>query len=213
MLTFKELPYLFTILFAVLGYTVKEFSSEILATTFIEYEYASGQDSHGRFVSYYITNTSKKDSYKDLAFTIRAGGDITFKKGVRVSKRPTFHQFGSVLDVEDHQQFGVDYANFEINHLIPGSTYELRVYYEGKLPKTPDLLFHVDRMIEKKENYDFSKPPVYLREAGLATYSAKNKIEIYLFLIIIWTLLIIIYGKVLSKKNITADSDSDLDQS
>lgn len=39
MLDFKELPYLLTLLFAVLGYTVKEMSEEILESTFIEYQY------------------------------------------------------------------------------------------------------------------------------------------------------------------------------
>lgn len=204
MLKFKELPYLFTILFAVLGYTVKELSEEMLETTFIEYEFDKGQTKRGKFVSYSIYNISRKDSYKNLAFTLKRHRDDTlgsFILGVMNAKKPVFEQSETILNLKDAFAIGESYAHFKIPHLIPGSTYELKVYYNGKFNYRPELLFHIRNMLKINSEYDFSKPPVYLKKAGISTWLAKNKIGIYILLILLWIILIIIYAKFMSKSN------------
>lgn len=204
MLKLNELPYLFTLLFVVLGYTVKELSSEILENTFIEYSYDTGKSDKGTYVAYHIHNVSHKDSYKDLAFTIkRSKADTTtiFHYGIMEAMKPVFEQSETILSKANPFEMGDSYAHFKIPHLIPGSTYELRVYCSILGSHTPELLFHINNMLSTNANYDFSKPPIYLQEASIATSLAKNKVRVYGILIFLWTILIFIYGKFMSKNN------------
>lgn len=178
----KELPYFLTLLFSLLGVSVKYLSDKVLSSSFIEYRLIQSNENSQTYYDCIIQNVSDDKTYKNLFFNIFIK-DTTEGKFTKAWIFPYPPYFQSDRLVKG-QAIGRAYANFVITDLIPNSKFKLRVAYQGKI--NPQLVF-------RAEQSGNGNPPYNLKEYSALTWIAKNEFQIIFGLIAFWSILIILY--------------------
>ena len=182
MLKIKELPYFLTLLFSLLGVSVKYLSDKIQSSSFIEYELKYCDTDSLKYYDCIIENVSADKTYRSLFFSIYIKDTIngSFTNAFIIPYPPVF-QANFIVNGE---QLGKAYANFIVTELIPGSKYKLRIGYTGEI--TPQFIF-------KAEQSGKNNPPYYFKESSIITKIAKNEFGIIFSFIFLWFILIVIY--------------------
>jgi hypothetical protein len=191
----KELPYFLTLLFSLLGISVKYLSDKILSATFVEYRLIDNHENSRNYYDCIIQNVSEDKAFKNLFFNIFIE-DTTEGKFVKawIESYPPFFQSDRFVQ---GQNIGMSYANFVITDLIPNSKFKLRVAYEGKIK--PQFIF-------KAEQSGNGNPPYNFKEHSFFTWIAKNEFQIIFGLIAFWSISIILY--LLKLKNTSNANES-----
>lgn len=184
MLTLKEAPYFLTLLFSLLGLTVKYLSHTILTDSFIEYDTEFSSQHDQKYYDCVLSNVSNKRSYSNLEFKISIG-DTSGGHFINAYMKPSAPIY--LNDIKSTDQAG-NYANFTIRKMIPNSRYTLRVRYVGEVE--PIFAFDPEKTTES----------INLKESSMITWIAKNEFEILFFLIAFWSALIITYLLWLQRK-------------
>lgn len=190
----REVPFILTILFGVLGFTLRTFSDRLSSYSFVEYSYSSGTDDRGTFIGYEILNATNDKVYKNLLFSILAveSDSLNFRSG-KIIAQPPLNVDNIDLDRSNSDILGDDYANFSLEYLMPQTKYFVKIYYEGRLSNAPGLLFKVSEMA--KANVDLTNPVIVLKSANIFTWLARRQFEVLTALILLWTISIVVYIK------------------
>jgi hypothetical protein len=203
----KEVPYLLTILFVVLGYTIKTFSDRLYDYSFVEYQYITTKtDDLGNYFAYRITNATPDKVYDSLKFSIIISehDSLQFNSGKIVPSPPLFIQRDLNISRKNEREMGNRYANFMLRFLIPGASYTIKIYYEGIMSHSPELLFRMSEMADAK--LDFSDPVIVLKKANWLTWLGKNQFTVLMILVVIWISTILIYLNYANKNQSNIDN-------
>jgi len=168
-----KIPYLLTVLFLLLGWSVSHIADRLLSAPIVEYSYK--ESIHGDIdnVEYTINNISYDKLYKKIIFSIlpSAGTNINIDT-VEVKPVPP-------MVLENEPQFTNDCINIEIPEFHPGTS--IKILFE--LPKG------------SKHNLHFSSDntAIKLVKSCLMTLVVKHELTILLAMVALWLILIITY--------------------
>lgn len=174
----EKVPYLLTILFIALGWTVSQLSTDMTKSPIIEYKQDRRYATKHTFT---ITNISSEKLFSDLTFKLRIPGDSQAKcmDSPKIYSTSPTELKSPTNGIPEPKCVDDEYAEFILHHLQPGATVKLEM-------KTNKEVVDVDI-------YIWCKNPVRLIEASLQTWVAKNQFGVMGGLICLWTVLIIIY--------------------
>lgn len=186
----EKAPYLLTIVFLALGWTISQVSTDLAKSPIIEYKSCKKDNTNGSENIFTITNISSEKLFTDLKFTLRIAG-TTNSKCIGVPKMmippPTdlkgLYQGGGATQptcIDDK------HAEYIIPQLHPGASLQLVM----KTDKNTDVNIYI-----------WCKEAVRLVESSITTFIIKHRLNILLWTIVIWTLLIIAYFIIILNSN------------
>lgn len=195
MLNVKQFPYLFTILVALIGWTVNHISNNILSSKVLEYDMSfsnkvSGIDKYKRYnnldlqlMKCKLTNLSNDHLFENIHLSFVIDNNNEYDKmyfSTLVAIKPLFYK-ETEPDTIDGK-----ITHFDIEALHPRSSAIISIYYKSS--KQPCILLEVHQ--KAKRNVD---KPILLLEANYETRILKNENTIFFVLLIIWFILISLY--------------------
>ncbi len=192
-LTTEKTPYLLTILFLALGWTITQISTDLAKSPIIEYQSCKKNHPSETEHTFTITNISSEKLFTNLKFTLRPV-DTTAKclgEPEMIIPPPTELK-GTSSDDSATQPECVDdkYAEYILPQFHPGASIQLVM----KTDKNSDINIYV-----------WCKEAVRLVELSFfKTTIVKERLEIMIWSIAIWAILIIIYTLIVHYKGINA---------
>lgn len=190
----KEFPYLFTILIALIGWTINHISNRILDSKLIYYSSRIYLDDYNDYISEFkdstfkvmelsIKNLTTDKLYKDLFFTIKLpdsseNGEI---KALIMKPTPPLLYKGYY----EEKVFG-RMTSVKIEGLHPQTSVKLLVYFKGEYE--PKIFLEYNKI--SKRNID---DPILFLKSGIRTKILENETTIFITLLIIWIILIGFY--------------------
>lgn len=173
-------PYLLTLLFAALAWTINQVSEDISSAPTIEVMKASSLED-GPAVVYTITNISKNSVFKDLLFAVHLDG----KTPAKCVQRPRLKAFPPVkiwsddpTKIERPICKSDLVAEYKVEQLQPGGRVQL-IMKVSQLSGT--------------ELYVKSDSAIRVKETSLETLLLKYKFQMLVSLVVIWGLAIFYY--------------------
>jgi len=192
-LTTEKTPYILTILFLALGWTVTQVSTDLAKSPIIEYQSCKKNHPNVTEHIFTITNISSEKLFTNLKFTLRPV-DTTAKclgKPEMIIPPPTELK-GTSPDVGATEPECIQdkYAVYKLPQFQPGASIQLVM----KTDKSSDI-----------NKYVWCKEAVRLVELSFfKTTIVKERLQIMIWSIAIWAILIIIYSLIVHCKGIKA---------
>ena len=183
-LTLEKIPYLLTMLFALIGWTLTHIADRLLQSPIIEYRVEEQQDNNDRTVSLTLTNISKDKLFKDVQFDWLIQ-DINKGKFIRDSSYLTEFPPMTLQTTEETEE---DHVRFTIKEFHPSWKLQLTSKVLGSA--LPTLHFSTMSNIQEKNP---TVEPIFLIDASFETFLVKNELEILFYLLLLWFLLIMAY--------------------
>ena len=186
MLSYEKVPYLLTILFAALGWTLLQFSSELTQSPVLEYSKTLCGNKETKVI-YTFTNLSNDTLFTELhakiMFRTQRGKELV-KDDLKLQLRAVPpHGIGQPNKPEMgtrsiRSETILDYVSFHIPRLSPGAIVTASVKSNKKF--TPQLVIECDKAIK-------------ILESSYQTGLLKYRFTFLLVLIAVWSLLIMFY--------------------
>lgn len=197
MLQYKQFPYFFTILIALVAWTVDNISNEILNNRAVSYSLEYCKSNYNGYFKQYsgteykvvrcrLKNLTNDYLFKNLQFKFSIPSTeftytLAFK---RISaEHPLDYKLRTENIIKNSSKTSV-----EIPGLHPKTSCIIEIFYTGK--KQP--MFFLEYSNRSKIN---EKEAILLLKDGIRTFILDHKIQIYLWLLSIWTILIVWYLK------------------
>jgi len=188
-----KLPYLFTILLAIVAYQIDHFINYNLETPIIQYDYStlSKKDSANLSVEHLqvkITNLNKKISFKNLIFNIKYSSKVNCKPCyvgeadlIPVSPAPILSD-SCAYNIESKM------VGYKIPQLQPGGTYLATLVVKHNPAVTENPLIYLN-----------SSDSVWLTSSNAETFIINNQVLINIILIMLSFTAIIVYAILVNK--------------
>lgn len=186
MLYQEKVPYLLTILFAALSWTISQVSNEIGASPVIEYSHSIKMENSNYKHVFELTNISSSTVFNDLYVNLRLEKDTSAKcigepeiipvppSELRDPKQSTGVKRPTCNDKT---------AEYIIAQIQPGATINLVMFTDKK---------------DSIDIYVFCKDSVMVLKSSIKTFISKHRFSVMISLIMLWTVLILLYLKMLS---------------
>lgn len=189
LITLNDFPFLLTLLFGLVGYQINNITNNILSSPSVEYDLTlinSHIQNHKVVQSYecVVTNITNDKLFKDLTinFISEKGSKLKIFNPKIIPLPPSSQHYSTPFSLD--KQLLV----YTILKLQPGDRYKLT--FEGKNNK--------DFPKELPSIYLTSDNAVKIIDKSIATWFVKKFNLINLSLIVIWTILILLYFKVIN---------------
>lgn len=178
----KELPYILTILFALVGWTFSQISGILTKYSTIEYRFEDHKEHH--YFSYRLTNLSRDKSFKDLNIHVEL--DTTDYDLCELDS-------GQILAISPAPRDGFrknndkvkNHINFTLKRMYPQTEYILVAYYTRHGNEKEVMPFF------SYTNDD--NETLILKKASVFTFLVKNELWVYTGLFIFLLILIFLY--------------------
>lgn len=183
----EKFPYLLTILFALIGWSLTHSVDRLINSPIIEYKLKKECSGNGRkLVSYEITNISRDRLFENIEFKLLC------KRGCKGKFLQAKLKLPPPMDISEEVEMDDDYVKFSIPELHPD--WKLLLTVEMSEDFNPTLHFS-----SKKSAND--NKPIRLLRSSFETYLIKHELKIIIGLIVFWSLLIILYLVLIGGKN------------
>ncbi|MCG6186840.1 hypothetical protein [Maribellus maritimus] len=195
MFTRKEFPYLFTILIALIGWTVNHISNRLLDSKIISYSSKtynktySGRideykDSLFEVIEFSIKNLTQEQLFRNIHFTIMFPDTIKNGELKILKMRPDSPLYFNVEPYEE--KVTGKYVSFKVDGLHPKTSIKLYVYFFGEKKPNIYLEYQDEPSINKEQ-------PILFLKSGIDTKILEYEIHIFTILLIIWIMLVGFY--------------------
>jgi hypothetical protein len=194
MLYEEKVPYLLTILFVALGWTISQVSTDLEKSPIIEYKTCRKVGTKGTIYTYTITNISSQKLFKKLKFVLRPKKSV----GVKCLGEPEMNP-QAPLELKDPEKD----PNRRIRHEVPKYIGNSAVYFVPQLQ--PGTSIQLVMKTDKKAEIDITlwcDKPVRFLASSLQTLIVKKRFGFLMGTIVIWFILIFIYFVLLHKQKI-----------
>lgn len=191
----EKTPYLLTILFLALGWTITQVSTDLAKSPIIEYQSCKKIHTNETEHIFTITNISSGKLFTNLKFTLRPE-DTTDTKCLGEPKMiiPPPTELKSISqDLGAIQPECVEdkYAVYMLPQFQPGASIQLVMITD----KNADINIYV-----------WCKEAVRLVESSFKTFIVKERLQIMMWSIVIWAFLIIIYSLIIHYRGIETEA-------
>jgi len=185
MLYEEKTPYLLTILFVALGWTISQITTDLTKSPILEYKQCKKVMANKTKHAIAITNISLEKVFSNLIFKLRpeaGSGVICLDSPEMIAPPPT--ELKSPTQQKEGEGFqepeciNGEYAEYSLPKLQPGATIQ--------------IVMNTDKDVDVNL-YVWSENSVRLVESSFLTWAAKNRFGLLICLICVWALLIIIY--------------------
>ena len=177
----KEFPYLLTMLFVMLGWTMNRIIDSITEAPTLEYKVILKEEEGSYICVYSLQNISNNRRFSNIIFDIEQKAHDA--KDSILATTIVSYPPASTRGIE--REYEPDFAKFIINEFQPDWRYDLKL----KLNHEPDLLI----------SFTSEQDDILLKKASLSTFIVKNEMVISVCLILLWIILIFMYLLYLDK--------------
>lgn len=185
----EKTPYLLTILFVALGWTISQVSTDLTKSPIIEYKQCRKTKTNETKHIFTITNISSEKAFSNLIFNLRpepTSGAKCLGETRMIVPPPTELKNPSQEEGACQPEcVNGKYANYILPQLQPGAIVQLVMNTD----KAADVNIYI-----------WCNDPVRLVESSLQTLVVKNRFCVMIGLICIWAFLISLYLVLLHKK-------------
>jgi hypothetical protein len=182
----EKIPYLLTILFALLSWSLTHIVSRTIEAPTMEYTIKEKLSEKGIEVTYTVSNISRNKLFENINFHLILKSGSILNSPIISMQKPM-----DVKDV-DKPTSGNNYINWTIPELHPG--WEFKIWM--RISKDGDHALHF--------NTDSNKP-IRLIESSFETFLLRNEFRIIKYMILSWLILIVIYISINTKLKMQND--------
>ena len=185
MIYLEKAPFLLTILFSALAWTASQVAGDAAMKPFLEYARATETVTTGKGQQtkhiFRLTNISSEKAFSNMYVKCRLkdGAGVSFVGEPEMSLLPPTELMDPDKAEEATPPEYIDNAAaFQIPMLQPGAVIHIAMYTDKAAPV---------------DIYVWSKNPVKMVEASPQTYIIKNRFQVMIGLIVLWSALILLY--------------------
>ncbi len=197
MLYDEKAPYLLTLLFAALAWTVSQVADDAARNPVLEYKtstMASGEQTKNVFT---LTNISSDKALSGITVKLRINDAFVGQPDMHMLPPMELLDPDKKEEVNAPENIGNICSSYQIPKLQPGAIVQLVMYTRKKVPIGI---------------YVWSDDAVKVVEASLQTRIIKNKFKVMVFLIVLWSLLILIYIYAVSRRTLVKPDAKEMRQ-
>lgn len=171
----NQFPYLLTVLFVMIGWSLNRIITNLTEAPTIEYSCSIEEKKEGICYTYSLINLSKDNQFDSLMFDLEPEDQVVVVGAEIITHAPASTR---VID----RKFKNNLAKFMIYKFQPGAVY--------------DLVLITDKKVGLRLSF-ISKTGIRLAPASFKTWLVKNELEVIVALLLVWISFIFLYLKFL----------------
>ena len=183
---FEKIPYLITILVALIGWGLTHTVDRVISFPIIEYNKKINSNEKGKEIEYFITNISRDTLFQNLTF------EFLLKEGEYLVDHCDV-EFILPMTSKERPNKGEDFFSITLAEFHPQWKFIIKLKTLGKAE--PKFIFHTESVVETS-----NKQPIILHKSSLQTFLVKHEFRIIFGMIITW-IIVIILTLFFSRKN------------